>query len=392
MQDLRKNIPLLLMIISLTGLYFSRAILSIATGLWFVYGIVGLIRQKEKINKKPLVLWTLSFPLLCLMGSWQCDWFHPQNQQILLTALAYPAWGLGLLAIKDPQQWKQIQYVWIITAVLGLCYPVLAFFGDIQGNIQALGSGKALPVFMDTDHVRFGILLASAVAVNWILLKEDPANKWLKISLLFLIAGILFTAIRTAWALLYILFIGWFLLETKKKTIALFLLISIGAATYQIPTVKNKIHYTIYDFEQYNQKGYDADYSDGVRRELNRVSWNAIQEKSFSNIGWANIPERLQTEFKKATKGGKTNFGWPFNQWLFWWMGVGFGGMLLFTLWLFYPTLYAWRNKNAYTAIWTLAIAASCLVECTINYQFGIIVHILPLLLCMKNETHFKTL
>lgn len=156
-------------------------------------------------------------PALCLLGSWQNDWSHPQNQQILLTALAYPAWALGMLAIKDKQQLKHIRIVWIFAATIGLCYPLIAFVGDIQGNIQALGSGKALPVFMDTDHVRFGILLVSAVAVNWVLLKEDSRNKWLKISLFFLIAGILFTAIRTAWALFFILFIGWVWVETKKK-------------------------------------------------------------------------------------------------------------------------------------------------------------------------------
>lgn len=385
MQDIRKNIPLLLMIISLAGLYFSRALLSIATGLWFVSGIIEVIRQKEKLHKQPFLIWSFVFPLLCLLGSWQSSWSHPQNQQILLTALAYPAWALGLLAIKDKQQLKRIQITWVIAAIIGLCYPLIAFVGDIQGNIQALGSGKALPVFMDTDHVRFGILLVSAVAVNWILLKVDSSNKWLKISLFFLIAGIIFTAIRTAWVLLLILFIGWFLLETKKKMVALFLLITIGAATYQIPTVQNKIHYTLYDFEQYNQKGYDPNYSDGVRRALNQVSWKAIQEKGFSNMGWAGIPDCLQQEFKTVTKGSETNFGWPFNQWLFWWMGVGLGGMLLFTLWMFYPILYAWRKKNTSIAIWTLAIAASCLVECTINYQFGTLLHIVPLLLLQKN-------
>ena len=233
MQDIRKNIPLLLMIISLAGLYFSRAVLSIATGLWFLYGMFELIRQKEKIHKQPLLLWSIAFPLLCLLGSWQSSWVHLQNQQILLTAFAYPAWALGLLAIKDKQQWKRIRVAWVIGAIIGLCYPLIAFVGDMQGNIQSLGSGKALPVFMDTDHVRFGILLVSAVTVNWILLKEDPANKWLKISLFFLIAGVLFTAIRTAWVLLFTLFMGWILLESKKKMIALFLLIIVGAFSYQ---------------------------------------------------------------------------------------------------------------------------------------------------------------
>lgn len=385
MQHIRKNIPLLLMIISLAGLYFSRALLSIATVLWLVYGIIEWIRQKEKISKQPLAIWAIAFPMLSLLGSWQSSWSHPQNQQILLTALGYPAWALGLLAIKDPQQWKRIRVAWVIGAIIGLCYPLIAFVGDMQGNIQSLGSGKALPVFMDTDHVRFGILLVSAVTVNWILLKEDPANKWLKISLFFLIAGVLFTAIRTAWVLLFTLFMGWILLESKKKMIALFLLIVVGAISYQIPTVKNKIHYTLYDFEQYNQNGYNPNYSDGARRAINQVSWKAIQEKGFSNMGWAVIPDRLQEEFKNSTQGSETNFGWPFNQWLFWWMGVGFGGMLLFTLWLCYPLLYAWRKTNASIAIWTLAIAASCLVECTINYQYGTLLHIVPLLLLQKN-------
>jgi len=40
-----------------------------------------------------------------------------------------------------------------------------------------------------------------------------------------------------------------------------------------------------------------------------------------------------------------TEFGWPFNQWLYWWMGSGWWGMLLFSGWLLYPIILGFQQK-----------------------------------------------
>jgi hypothetical protein len=41
-------------------------------------------------------------------------------------------------------------------------------------------------------------------------------------------------------------------------------------------------------------------------------------------------------------------------------------------------------TKNPFLIIWTLAIAFSCLVETTINYQYGALLHVWPLLVCWQ--------
>ncbi len=114
------------------------------------------------------------------------------------------------------------------------------------------------------------------------------------------------------------------------------------------------------------------------------MALKAIKEDHATAIGWSAIPSALQQKFTQVWNVQKTQYGWPFNQWLFWWMGSGWWGMVLFTAWLFYPAWYGYRNKNPFLIIWTLAIAFSCLVETTINYQYGALLHVWPLLVCWQ--------
>jgi hypothetical protein len=94
-----------------------------------------------------------------------------------------------------------------------------------------------------------------------------------------------------------------------------------------------------------------------------------------------------QIFYKKDFGNQKTEYGWPFNQWLFWWMGSGWWGMLLFTGWLLYPLFINIKKIDAGLICWTIAIALSCIVESTLNYQFGVFLHIWPIAFMWKKAT-----
>jgi O-antigen ligase len=131
----------------------------------------------------------------------------------------------------------------------------------------------------------------------------------------------------------------------------------------------------VYDWQQYSQQADRLKYSDGARRLLNAVAWDAITEKNQSNLGWAGIAPALQTAFSQQYPGEILPFKWPFHQWLFWWMGAGLIGMILFTAWLFFPVLQGFRKNNSGAIAWTLVITASCWVESTLSFQYGVWLH-----------------
>jgi hypothetical protein len=378
------NILLAVAIIMLAGLLWSRAILSISMGLMLIYAAYLVFSQKITFVANPIFVWCLCPVIFMLMGIYQ-DGFNPSNLQHLLGLLVYPIAGITAIAAEKYSFTKTISQPWIHAALIALLYPIGWFMLHSVEAIDLYGKGKSLPVFMDTDHLRFSIFLCSALLFT--LLPVSNA-RYKKISFAVLLGAIIFLSVRTGWVIAGIILLGYGIIYLQSKTgknpkqlrnitFAIIVIVAILAIT---PTIQQKIRYTIYDWNNYNTKGYDSTYSDGVRRALNTAAYKVITEDHATAIGWSAIPSTLQQKFSQQFNGQETQYGWPFNQWLFWWMGSGWWGMLLFSIWLFYPAWYGYRHKNPFLIIWTMAIAFSCLVETTLNYQYGVLLHVWPLL------------
>jgi hypothetical protein len=382
------NILLTASIIMLAGLLWSRALLSISMGLMLIYAILYWNKNGRPRLKHPMIIWCCSPLILLFIGIYQ-DGFTAINNQLLLTYTVYPIAGFIAIAAEKQDFTKTISQPWIHAALIASLYPLGWFVFHATTVIEQYGTGRSLPVFMDNDHLRFSIFLCSALLFTLL-----PVNnaRYKKISFAILLLAILFLAVRTAWILAFIIVIGYsiyyFTINQSFKKNGIKLIISATAIISLIwifPTSQQKIRYSIYDWQQYNSRGYDSTYSDGVRRAVNSAAWSAIKNDQSTSIGWSSIPITIKQQFSLLFNGSKTKYGWPFNQWIFWWMGGGFIGMVAFSIWLLYPAWYGFQHNNPFLIIWTLAIAASCLVESTLNYQYGVFLHVWPLLICWQS-------
>lgn len=394
MQEKRKNILLALTVLLLGGLLWSRALLSITTGLWLFAALVFLRKELRAVFGNPLVWWGFAPLLLLLTGIWQ-EPLEQSNFDLLLNYCTYPAAALGAVMVSKMNFTQKIIPVWIHAALLAMLYPLGWFVLHSAEAIAQYGSGQSLPVFMGNDHLRFGMFLCSALLLC---LLPENLLRYKKTAFILLTGSILFLSVRTAWIMLFILLGGFSLYsftgaanKTKILLRAATLVILTAAALWFLPTANQKIRYSIYDWEQFNSKGYDSTYSDGVRRAINTAAWQQIQSNKHTAVGWAAVPAKLQEQFARSFNGSKAPFGWPFNQWLFWWMGSGWWGMLLFTGWLFYPAYHGLKKNNPFLVLWTFAIAASCLVESNLNYQFGAFLHAWPLALLWQYKKQSDT-
>jgi hypothetical protein len=390
---IKKNAPIFLFILLLAGLFWSRALLSIVQGVWALYAIGQLFQSKSFHFKDPIFIWSL-VPLCCwTLGAFQ----HPlamANFDYALTLAVYPATVLVVKTIPTKIIKKQLLYCWLAATAIGLVLPIYWYINHQIGAHNLLGSGQALPTFMDTDHVRFSILLCSSVLL---LLSDSLIAKKIRFTLVLLLTIlILFLAVRTGWVLLFFILIFYsILLVVEKKNIKpfnvlvslLFMALITAAAYYLFPTIQQKIAYTIWDWQQFQPGKFNANYSDGTRRALNYAAFKSIESGEGSNIGWSSIPAILNQSLVHYFSGVNTNFGWPFNQWLFWWMGSGWWGTLLFSAWLFYPAIVGFKQKNKGLIIWSFAIAISCLAEATLNYQFGVFLHVWPIVIFWQQAT-----
>jgi O-antigen ligase len=316
-----------------------------------------------------------------MLGCWQHP-FEKSNYDYLLSLSMYPIAAFSVKAL-NPQFFQNSGFkIWTVATIIGIAYPLFNYFGHIVSFNEAYGMGKSLPTFMDTDHVRFGIFLCAGFLM--ILLygnKEKPIYKWLMGGMAFVI---LFLAVRTAWILLLIICIAYAIEQIRlptsiKKSFGIKHLVSALAivmiAFLLFPTIRQKLAYTVYDWQQYQPGRYDSNYSDAARRAVNFSAWQSVKQPGGSNTGWANIPAVLEIQFSKIYPGTHLNYGWPFNQYLFWWMGSGWWGMLAFSGWLLFPVYWGWKHHQIGLVGWTLAIAVSCLVESTLQLQYGIWLH-----------------
>ncbi|OYW79175.1 MAG: hypothetical protein B7Z27_06050, partial [Sphingobacteriia bacterium 32-37-4] len=155
------NILLALAIIMLAGLLWSRAVLSISMGLMAFYAIYYLKKEKETLLS-PLFIWSFCPLVLMLMGIYQ-EGFNASNLQSLLGIMVYPIAGITAIASEKFAFTKTISQPWIHAALIALLYPLGWYVLHAGEAFELYGQGRTLPVFMDTDHVRFSIFLCSAL-------------------------------------------------------------------------------------------------------------------------------------------------------------------------------------------------------------------------------------
>lgn len=368
----------------LTGLLISRALLSITQVLCLLFALYQYKEWKPFFKKDSLLLWSCMPLLLFVLGDYQQP-FATKNYDYLLTLLVYPVAALTIKSLSAETGTNAGIRTWIIIGLVSLVYPLGWYLMHIKDAALLYGRGQSLPTWMDTDHVRYGIFLCS---IFLFLLYCFPFKKKLQIPLIILLLVIIvLMSVRTAWAMAFILSVSvLFVKHFPYRVIFIILLVTtVLSSFFLFPTVQKKIAYTIYDWQQFNPKTYDSNYSDGARRAINYVAVQSIKDRA-GNVGWAAVPEMLQKSFENYFPAQRTSYGWPFNQWLFWWMGSGWWGMLLFSAWLFYPVIAGWKQRNIALISWTIAIAASCMVECTLHYQFGVWLHAWPIALIWEHK------
>lgn len=371
-------IPSAIVLLMLAGLLFSRAALSISHGLFLLVFIINY-RQHDftTTGMKGWSLWALILPFL---GCWQMP-FTGQHFDLLLTWSMYPIAFLSVSGLDESTLYRFIHWC-RLAAFAGIVYALSSYLLSQATWTEAYGTGQSLPTFMDTDHVRFGLFLCGTGLLTW--LSNNLSFRTKFIYLLLLLTAILFMAVRTAWIVASILlFICTYYstngsaLQRKLRPLLILLAILLAASLGYLlfPTVQQKWAYMIYDWQQYAAQPEQLAYSDGARRFINSLAWDVSSRYTFTGAGWGNIAPVLQSAFTEKYPGQTLSFSWPFNQWLFWWLGSGIIGVVLFSAWLLFPLIKGLQEKNSGIIAWTLAITASCWVESTLSLQYGVWLH-----------------
>ncbi len=393
MQKARPHILFLLLILMVTGLFFSRAMLAVSIGVFTGISLIhaGYREHLYAFLKQPLC-WgsSLIFFIPFISGLWSADkeqWL--QMMQIKLPLILLPiafAWPLGF----SEKQWRWL-ILFIMLAVFGGCiYSLQAYFMDKEFIDQSYLEGRSLLTPLANDHVRFSLMVFVMIVWGGLQYYKDRSLKfsWLYLVLIvFFIAYLHILAARTGLLAFYLsasmLMIHFFLRLDRKKSILVFLLmLSLPLIAWFIfPSFKNKLllfkHESAFSINQ----SYLPRSNDAVRVISLRVGWNILLESPFSGKGYGDIISESRGWYKiHYPEMKEEDMIYPSSQYLMMGAGVGIIGLIAFIMILLFPFLVRMQWALAWKMI-IMGLAASYLFDIGLEVQYGVFLHCLILFL-----------
>ena len=367
------------------GLYFSRAILSIATALLIANAILSpnfLDNFKRFIKIKPAVALTLLFFVTVVSGLYSENmetWLG--RVRIKIPYLLLPLAFCGMPKLKE-RQYQGLIYCFFLISVIACMYVgsnYLLNFDQVTESYKA-GGAMTTPII----YVRFSLFTAFGVVCGvylW-LKKYVFRQQWerilIAIGTLFLFVFLHILAVRTGIFALYnaaLLSVFYYIFHKRKYWLGLTLPVMMAGllfSAYQfVPSLHNKINYMRWDLKQYfegNRENMASDYmrlisiENGIRLAKEnswllgvgagdlRVEMDKIYEAEYPNI------------YKKLL---------PHNQYIFVLASTGLIGLAVFMFSTFYPIFYERNYRYLFFVCFNVVTFSSFLAETTIELQIG---------------------
>jgi O-antigen ligase len=372
----------------LSGLLCSRAALSISM---MVFGVNALWNVNPK-HWFGVRIWVLTLPWLLLFaasGFWSADKeMLADHLQVKLPLLLLP---LAFHFTPRPSQ-LQLRILGICTAALmlgGTVFSLSFLFKD--GLVEGYKYSHIIPTPVYNDHIAFS--LAVALTVGWFLfLLPQIGARWIRIALslsaVLLAAYLHVLAAKTGLVALYILLAALVIRKTiQAPRTGVVLLLTVGAAIafsmVYIPTLRERIGYSIVTWRSLNQGERNGIYSDAGRLISYDLALRSVAAHPAAGVGAGDVFEVMKEGYRvRYPDVDEAQQLWPHNQLLVFAMAAGIPCALLFAIW--YGSLLGGirRNRNGFFQLtqW-LMLLVPLMVDAFLEVQFGVAVFLMFLLL-----------
>jgi len=300
--------------------------------------------------------------------------------QTRLPFLVLP-WAFANLPTLTERQWKSVLYL-LVWFMVGLCIAIgINFLWHFDAIIEGLGRGNPIPV--PRSHVRFSLILATAIISGAWLWQQGFWLRWawerkvLLAAVAFLFVFLHVLSVRSGLFSLYaaLLFALLRYVWISKRWLAGLAALGILAAglwvaTETVPSLKMRIAYMKYDWDRFNTKDDGYLYSDAVRWISLQSGWSLWKQNPVLGTGAGD----LLLETKRITAEMFPNYSQeprlPHNQFIFILASTGLLGLVLSLVAFFWPIYYG-RKKMLFLTFQVMAFA-SFLIECTLENAIGV--------------------
>ncbi len=418
----RRTLILCTLLSMLAGLFFSRALLSIAM-IFFIAATTFHPRIGKQIKSCFKNPWLAALTILFFIPFISVLWSTDKNLwaaavQIKLPLLFFPIAFAGSWQLTQ-RQWKIIFGFFLLLICGGCAWSLLQYFENTQAINESYLKAKSIATPFENDHVRFSWLVAVAGAVT-ILLIEKMRHDLRRIILIavaiFLIVYLHILSARTGLLCLYF-FILLFVVRLsalastvvhpeasglgakKVKAVGLFIsnkkkwLLPIVIACVALPvlawlllpTFQNRVSYMLYDFSFIKNQTYQPGSNDGARMFSIKAGWHIVTQQPILGAGAGDVKTETNNWYVANVPGMlATDKLYPSSEWLMFGAVAGWVGIFLFTVIMLLPlVLKTMRRHFLLVAVNSMA-ALSFLFDIGLEVQFGVFVYIFVVLCCYK--------
>ena len=352
------------------GLLFSRAVLSIcsASGFLLVLLLPG-IRNNSKKSLRIVLLFVIT--IVVFYGYI----FLIVDRSLVGERLIFYLSAVGIIGlaffITAP---SRLAILLIILLGLASCVPTVVDMLFQKGLTDNYEKGQVAKTLMDGDHQRFSIWISGCLALAWFSFFKTRKT-WLSICITLLSLFLAVLAVRTGWLFLIIINVVAVLniyiarIPFRKISWLIITMLLLATALAIVPFAAKKMNYVKWEWVQQDEADKYAG-SDATRRMVNQEALVLVRQNPIG-MGLLKGPGHLKQLVKDKYPQTVNAYGWPFNQYLYWWLVAGWGAGSLPLLLMLVGLGWLIVGKKIITAAWFFFIMLTCLYESTLEMQYG---------------------
>lgn len=397
---LRQYYCLLACIVMLGGMIFSKVLLSM--------GMIGLVMNAvfdrriahhfRRFRTNPaLVGLTLIFFIFLISGlnSTNTDWLIDRlRMKVPFLLLPFAVVAIPKFARRE---YLALLYFFLLL-ISGVCLCLTGWYVFHFGELTAAYRlGQVIPT--PGMHIHFSLMTAFSVAIAWELVRQGfywrypRFERGLQIGLLlFLIIFLHILAVRSGLVVLYLILtylLGHYILSGRRYQTGLTIMLLLGgsiALAYQyVPTLRNKVDYTLYNLHMIRGKTNLSELSDSYRVANVEAGIALGNAHPWTGVGIGDIRDETEAYLREHYPELAGPGYMPQSQYVLTYAATGIIGLLCFMLFTSYPLWHRgnWRQP-LFTAFHLLAFSVF-VFEQLLETQVGTAIYIVFAVLSIRS-------
>lgn len=398
-KDLRYKLYVFLIGVLLFSVFYGKFFLSLSMIGMSLLAFFNISAKPLRIAWRPSVASAIKHPITLSFGVMVMvyvlsglytenliEWWDRVRTKAPFLFLTIALLSAPLLAT---QTYRWINRYFIALASVSFIMIWMTYMLDPGHYLSIMEKGQPIPT--PVHHIRYSLLLAMAAmfALHSVLeLEKERLWKWFSIvALVLLVVGLHFMSVRSGLATFYLGALTYLLVWVwRQRQWMVFSMVMTGlliapiVAYSTMPTLRQKIVYVLYDWNQH-KKGEGQQYSDSERLFSIQTGWQAWRENPILGVGIGDIKATIKPFYDQHWQGEKIKL--PHNQFVYVMLGCGLLGAIVFFIG-FYGPLFLSQTKSALLLAIYVMISATLMIEYTLETAIGSAITLFFILYAVK--------